>query len=147
MLRRNFSGLMVCIMCLGAASLSLAGQPDHSMSFYATASGTAEVSVFCAPDGGGKALTEAKLEAGGEVDATITLTVNDATGAPIFLYPFEDMWLETSAGGMVPCNGGTTADFSTDINGETTFSAALYAGGYSDRTGGETCIVMVNSAA
>ncbi len=81
MLRRNFSGLMVCIMCLGAASLSLAGQPDHSMSFYATASGTAEVSVFCAPDGGGKALTEAKLEAGGEVDATITLTVNDATGA------------------------------------------------------------------
>jgi hypothetical protein len=136
---------MVCIICLGAASLSFAGQPDHSQSLFVAASGTAEVSVFCAPNGGGKALTEAKLEAGGTVDATITVTLNDAGGNPIFLYPFEDMWLETDMGGMVPCNGGTTADFSTDINGQTTFSAALFAGGCSNRVAGEGCVVMVNS--
>ena len=84
---------------------------------------------------------------GGEVDATITVTLLDAGGLPIFLYPFEDMWLETSMGGLVPCNGGTVADGSTDINGVATFSGALFAGGYSDRTGGEKCQVIINGSA
>lgn len=146
MLRRNILGLTACIVCLGLASLSFAGQPDLTQSSFVAASGSAEVSVFCAPNGSGKALTEAKLEAGGETDATITLTLLDAGGNPIYLYPFEDMWLETSLGGLIPCNGGTTADFSTDINGQTTFSGALFAGGFSDRGAGETCVVMVNGS-
>lgn len=146
MLRRNILGLMICVASLGVATLSFAGIPDLSLSSAVTAAGS-EVSVFTLPDGTGKALTEAKLEAGGEVDATITVTLLDAGGLPIFLYPFEDMWLETSAGGLVPCNGGTVADASTDINGETTFSASLFAGGYSDRVGGEKCVVMVNGSA
>ena len=147
MLRRNILGLMVCIVCLGAATLSFAGQPDPVLSTAGTAALGAEVSVYTLPDGNGKALFEAKLEVGGEVDATINVNLLDAGGNPIFLYPFEDMWLETSAGGMVPCNGGSVSDGSTDINGDTTFSAALYAGGYSDRVGGEKCKVIVNGTA
>jgi hypothetical protein len=137
---------MICVASLGIATLSYAGIPDLSLSSAGTAAG-AEVSVFTLPDGSGKALTNAKLEAGGEVDATITVTLLDATGAPIFLYPFEDMWLETNMGGLVPCNGGTVADGSTDINGVTTFSGSLFAGGYSDRVAGEKCVVMVNGTA
>jgi hypothetical protein len=137
---------MICVASLGIATLSYAGIPDLSLSSAGTAAGT-EVSVFTLPDGSGKALTNAKLEAGGEVDATITVTLLDATGAPIFLYPFEDMWLETNMGGLVPCNGGTVADGSTDINGVTTFSGSLFAGGYSDRVAGEKCVVMVNGTA
>lgn len=146
MLRRNILGLMICVASLGVATLSFAGIPDLSLSSAVTAAGS-EVSVFTLPDGTGKALTEAKLEAGGEVDATITVTLLDAGGLPIFLYPFEDMWLETSMGGLVPCNGGTVADASTDINGVTTFTGALFAGGYSDRSGGETCQVVINGSA
>ena len=147
MLRRNVMGLMVCIMCLGVASLSYAGQPDLTLSTFVAAHGTGQVSVFCVPNGSGKALDEAMVEAGGSVDATITVTLVDAGGNPIYLYPFEDMWLETDMGGLVPCNGGTVADGSTDINGEATFSASLYAGGYSNRGAGELCVVMVNGAA
>lgn len=146
MLRRNILGLMVCIVCLGAATLSYAGQPDPILS-GAVAATAGEVSVFTLPDGNGKGLNEAKVEVGGEVDATITVTLVDALGNPIFLYPFEDMWLETSAGGLAPCNGGSVSDGSTDINGQTTFSAALYAGGSSDRVGGEKCKVIVNGTA
>jgi hypothetical protein len=137
---------MVCIACLGVATLSFAGQPSPTASVAVSAAGT-QVSVYNLPDGNGKALTEAKPIAGGAVDATITVTLNDAAGNPIFLYPFEDMWLETSLGGMVPCNGGTVSDGSTDINGQTTFTAAMYAGGYSDKAGLESCKVVVNGTA
>lgn len=145
MLRKNILGLMVCI--LGVASLSFAGQPDLTLSGAVAAHGTDEVSVFTNVDGNGKAINQAKLEAGGEVDATITVTLVDSGGNPIYLYPFEDMWLATSLGGLVACNGGTVADGSTDINGQATFSAALYAGGSSDRVGGEKCRVIVNGSA
>jgi len=146
MLRRNILGLMICVASLGVATLSFAGIPDLSLSSAASAAGS-EVSVFTLPNGAGKALTEAKLEVGGEVDATITVTLLDAGGLPIFLYPFEDMWLETSMGGLVPCNGGSVADGSTDINGVATFSGALFADGYSDRTDDEKCQVIINGSA
>jgi len=137
---------MVCIAVLGVATLSYAGIPDLALSGAVSASG-AEVSVFSLPNGNGKALFEAKPLVGGDVDATITVTLLDASGNPIFLYPFEDMWLGTSMGGLVPCNGGSAADGSTDINGVATFSGALFAGGFSNRAGGETCQVIVNGSA
>jgi hypothetical protein len=146
MIRRNILGLMVCIAVLGVATLSNAGIPDLALSSAVTAAGS-EVSVFSLPDGNGKGLFEAKTEGGGEVDATITVTLLDATGAPIFLYPFEDMWLGSSLGGLVPCNGGSVADGSTNISGDATFSGAMFAGGYSDRVGGEKCQVIVNGSA
>ncbi len=142
MLRRNILGLMVCLISLGAATLSFAGQPDPALSSAALDAAIVDpVSVFTLPNGAGKALSEAKLQAGGEVDATINVELLDAAGNPIFLYPFEDMWVETTLGGLIACNGGTVADASTDINGQTTFSAAFYAGGSS---GGEQAVVVVN---
>jgi len=147
MLRRNILGLMVCIACLGVATLSYAGQPSPTLSVAASGAGATQVSVFNLPDGNGKALTEAKPSGAAVVDATITVTLNDAAGNPIFLYPFEDMWLETSLGGLAPCSGGTVSDGSTNINGQTTFTAALYAGGFSDQVAGEKCRVIVNGTA
>jgi hypothetical protein len=105
------------------------------------------VSVFTNVDGLGNRIDHAKAALSSTaVNATITLNVIDTFGNPIFQYPFEDMWLETSAGGLVLCNGGSTADFSTNVNGQTTFSGTLYAGGgsYYDTITNEQCIVMID---
>lgn len=146
MLRRNILGLLVSVACMGVATLSFAGIPDLNNSTAVTAA-AAEVSVFNTPQGAGDPLSDAQLLGGTGTDATITVTLLDAGGNVVYLYPFEDLWLETSLGGMVPCNGGTVADFSSDINGETTFSGTLYAGGASDRDAGEKARVMVNGLA
>ena len=79
---------------------------------------------------------------GPNVDATIELWVLDAFGDPIYLYPFSDMWLETESKGMVLCPGGSVADQSTDINGYTTFSSAMYAG-----CCGSGMLVIINGTA
>lgn len=148
MLRKS---LLVCIACLGLATLSFAGIPDLTNSTVVTAQTDTPVSIFCAPDGGGQAFTEARGSSGVQ-DATITVTLLDAGMAPVFLYPFEDLWLETSLGGLIYCTGGTTADASTDINGQTTWSLPLQAGGFSEYNtyGGamtEFTKVMVNGVA
>lgn len=151
MLRRNFMGLMVCLISLSFATLGFAGVPDLAAS-SATTLATGIVSVFTNVDGLGNAINGAKAAASSaSVDATITLTVIDTDGFEVFQYPFEDMWLETSAGGLVLCNGGSTADASTGVNGQTTFSGTLYAGGGSfydkDIPSNEQCIVMIDGTA
>lgn len=145
MLRRNLMGLMVCL-CI--ASMGFAGVPDHATSTAVTAA-PGLVSVFTNVDGQGNPINAAKAAgASAAVDATITLTVLDTFGNPIFQYPFEDMWLETDAGGLLLCNGGSTSDASTDVNGETTFSGTLFAGGASfydkDIPSNEQTIVIID---
>lgn len=150
MLRRNIMGLVVCLAALGVASLALANVPDLAHSSATAASGTAEVSVFVIPDGLGYLMTQAREQSTGPldaVDATITLTLLDSGDNPVFAYPFEDMWLQTSAGGMVACANGTLADGSTDINGQATFTGPFYAGGHSDRVAGEVTQVVVSGTA
>jgi hypothetical protein len=144
-------GLMVCLISLSFATLGFAGVPDHAASSASTLA-TGIVSVFTNVDGLGNPINGAKAAASSaSVDATITLTVIDTDGFQVFQYPFEDMWLETSAGGLVLCNGGSTADASTGVNGQTTFSGALYAGGGSyydkDIPANEQCIVMIDGTA
>jgi hypothetical protein len=141
-------GLTVCLISLSFATLGFAGVPDHAASSASTLA-TTLVSVFTNVDGLGNSINGAKAAASSaSVDATITLNVIDTDGNPIFQYPFEDMWLETDAGGLVLCNGGSTSDASTDVNGQTTFSNALYAGGGSfyDKVtpSNEQCIVMID---
>ncbi len=145
MLRKNIVGLLVCLAALSVATLGFAGVPDVNNSTASTAA-TVQVSVFNVPDGTGKALTEARDAAGNVVDATITVTLLDAGMNPVYLFPFEDMWLETTLGGLVPCANGTVADASTDINGQTTFTGPFYAGGITDPASGELTRVMVNGA-
>ena len=149
MLRRNIVGLVICVAALGVSTLGLAGVPDLVNSNADLPAGTPQVSVFLTPDGTGFLMTEARAittPPQDVVNATITVTLLDAGMNPVFAYPFEDMWLETSLGGMVACVNGTLAHFNTDINGQTTFVGPFYAGGYSNKVGGELTQVIINGS-
>lgn len=144
MLRRNL--VVVCLISL-VASMGFAGVPDHAASTATYAAGPTLVSVFTNVDGQGNPINGAKAAASSTpVDATITVTVIDTFGNPIFQYPFEDMWLETANGGLLLCNGGSVSDASTDVNGQTTFSGTLFAGGCSfyDLTSNEQTVVIID---
>jgi hypothetical protein len=141
-------GLLVCLISLSFATMGFAGVPDRAAS-TATTAAPGLVSVFTNVDGQGNPISGAKSAGSSTaVDATITLTLLDTFGSPIFQYPFEDMWLETDSGGLLLCNGGSTADASTDVNGQTTFSGALFAGGGSyydkDIPANEQTVVIVD---
>jgi len=113
----------------------------------ATTAAPALASVFTAPNGSGNAINNCMTLGVSNVDATITLTVLDIYGTPVVAYPREDMWLETSLLGLLPCTDGTIADADTDVSGQTTFSAAVYAGGgsaYVPPTVSETTIVVID---
>lgn len=125
MLRRFLLGALV----MSLASLAVAGVPDLNASQATIAASAQGASIYVVPDGSGADFTEAAAPGGATVDATITLTLIDTAGDPIFAYPFEDMWLETTGGGLVYCDGGTRADGVTDVDGITTFSNPLAAGG------------------
>jgi len=152
MLRKNIVGLLICIAALGITSLGFAGIPDldRCSAVMLNHTGDVNVNVFNTPDGSGYLMTEARERgtiAGTWLDATVTVTLIDGTGAsgnPVFAYPFEDIWLENNpavpppeigdAAGLVACPNGSIADASTDINGQTTFSGPFYAGGFVDYT-------------
>ena len=125
MLRRFLLGILV----VSLASLAWAGVPDLVNSEITIPDGVASAHMSNTPLGGGSSFDEA-YGVGGAVDATITLLLIDLDGNPIFLFPLADLWLETNQGSLQYCNGGTVADGSTDVNGETTWSNALFAGGY-----------------
>ncbi|MEZ4386502.1 MAG: hypothetical protein R3D98_02780 [Candidatus Krumholzibacteriia bacterium] len=133
---------MLGALVVSLASIAWAGVPDLNTSTASIDPAANGASVFNLPNGAGVALDQA-FGVGGTVDATITLTLIDTTGDPIFGYPFEDLWLETSLGGLTFCDGGTAADASTDIDGMTTWSNPLAAGGNS---AGETTRVIVAGA-
>jgi hypothetical protein len=144
-------GLMVCLISLSFATLGFAGVPDHA-ACTASSAHTGLVSVFSNVDGLGNRIDHCRAwnttGAGVTEDATITLNVIDTFGNPIFQYPFEDMWLETDGTDLMICNGGSTADASTDVNGLTTFSGTIYAGGWSNydkvSTAHDLCVVMID---
>ena len=138
-------GIFAATLILGSASFAVAGVPDLSLS---TASGPAEACVlYNVPNATGNDFTQAVAVTGfADVDATIRLTLVDGLGAAIVNYPLEDMYLESSEGGLVGCSGGTTADQTTDATGATLWQAPLAASGatstYTDLT-----VVMINGAA
>jgi hypothetical protein len=133
------------IMVVGMASLAFAGVPDLNLSTASIQAGAGGASVFSVPNGNGNGFDEAFLFPGTVVDATISVTLIDTNTDPIFLYPFEDLWLETSLGNLTFCSGGTVADASTDENGQTTFSNPISGGSYTDPTS-EMTMVMVAGA-
>jgi hypothetical protein len=126
------------LSCPVAALADPTGIPDLDLS-TATVPGPGPFSVYTRPDGGGHPLSAAYLMGGQEADATITLHLVDANGDPIFMYPFEDLWLVCNAGSLALCANGSIADDYTDINGTTTFSDPLYAGGQ-----GQGILLMVS---
>lgn len=135
--------LTLAMVMLGTAGVAVGGIPDLSLSTATIAPEANGASVFVVPDGSGQPFTEARAPGGAVVDATITLTLIDTQGDPIFLYPREDLWLETSLDGLVSCDGGASADHATDVDGRTTWSQPLGAGGNSD---GEVVHVYIAGA-
>jgi len=138
-------GIFCATLILGSASLAMAGVPDLQLSI---ATGPAEACVlYNLPNAAGNPFTDAVAVVGfATVDATISLTLNDGLGQPINLFPFEDLWLESSLGGLAACTGGTAADASTDALGMTQWQNPLAAGGAA-APGSEVTVVMVNGAA
>jgi hypothetical protein len=130
MLHRKLKGFLLGILVVSLATVAWAGVPDLDLS-VATTAAPAGASVFNLPTGLGNAMTAAKMFNGATVDATITLTLVDATGTPLFLYPSEDLWLDTTGGSFRACPAGTVANLSTDINGQTRWANPLLAGGSS----------------
>lgn len=149
MLRRNIVGLVICVAALGVSTLGVAGVPDLVNSNADLPAGLPQVSVFLTPDGTGNLMTEARAINTPPLDvvnATITVTLLDAGMNPVFAYPFEDMWLETTLGGLAACTNGTLANANTDINGVSTFVGPFYAGGYSNKVAGELTQVIINGS-
>jgi hypothetical protein len=136
-------GVFMITLLVGAASFATAGVPDLAKSSAATAyAGAGSAVLFNIPNGGGSAFTAAR-NASGTVDATVTLTLIDGLDAPIANFPAEDMWLESTDGGMAFCIGGSTADLNTDVAGQTQWVTPLAAGGFSQAN----TAVMINGAA
>ena len=109
------------------------------MSWAAGADQSATLLVL--PDGTGPALSAARAFDGQLVDATVALALRDYQGLPIANFPAEDLWIESSDGGLVFCAGGQIADRSTDLQGKTVWALPLRAGGHS----GGPCHVIVNA--
>ena len=140
MLHRKLTGFLVGVLVVSFAAAAVAGIPDLTNSFAEVDPGAVGAAVWSIPNGQGNGFDQAGDGAGGTVDATITLFLRDANDDPIAGYPFEDLWLVTSGGGLAACPSGTTADFSTDALGMTEWQNPMFAGGHSE---GETVNVYV----
>ena len=137
MIRSHVSIAVISAALCGAA---LANIPDLDNSFAEMGAAAAGASVLVVPDGSGARFDEARAPGGEVVDATITLTLLDWYGSPIQGFPPEDIWLETTAGGLVPCTYGITPDAPTDVNGQTIWLEPAPAG---DCSVGESTVVVV----
>jgi len=112
-----------------AAVPALANIPYPDLCQLNNPAGTDGATVFTLPNGAGSAFTNAKLN-GTTVNATLTLIVVNSDGNPIASYPAEDMWLVTTAGGLVTCSN-QYADGPTNANGEAVWQQPLNGGGNS----------------
>jgi len=104
-----------------------------------------KVSLMVLPDGSGPPLSECRTIPDCDlVDATITVTLHDAGAQPIQHYPASRLSIGTVSGGLVVCPFTVLADADTDVNGMTTFSGPIAAGGSSDNTGLDQSQILVS---
>ena len=125
--------IILALVGTQTAAADPSGVPDPFYSYAVCAfPGPGTATVMNLPDGSGKAFDAAQTAAGAVVDATITVTVLDGFENPIQGFPFEDIWFESSDGGVAFCPGGNTADAVTDHAGQTFFRYPNFAGRYSE---------------
>jgi hypothetical protein len=129
------------VLLVASASANI---PDLALSTAQIPDGPVPRYLMVAPDGSGPAMTEATVDGGATVDATITLTLVDGNGDPVYLFPGEDLWLEDMAGELAYCYGGMNADASADENGQTTFSGPFNCG-YQNAPGNELQVFVAGS--
>jgi hypothetical protein len=164
MVLRKFMGIFAITLFVGAASLAMAGVPDVN---NCTATRTDDVHgkavLFVVPGLSAGSTFDTAIEWANypldppsgvhvEIDATIEVIVKDGATPPVVIanYPFEDIWVvnpdidglgpET---GLFACDGGNTADASTDVLGYTEFRNPMSAGGFS--TGLSTVVINGNA--
>jgi len=141
MVRKSLVGILIFTAWSGAIASAVAGIEDPCTS-YATIRAQEQVSMIVTPVGTGTPISSVYGFMGDPVvDATIDLWVRDGAEQPVHLFPASDLWLETESQGMILCAGGSMADQNTDVNGYTTFSRPMHAGGC-----GTGIVVMINGA-
>lgn len=146
MVLRKLMGLLACTLIVSFAAVAVADVPNLDLSTAECAAGQ-QVSVFNTPAGTGTPLSGAYAYGGAMVNATITLTLVNDDGEGIDGYAYDELWLETTMGGLVACTDGTVADGDTSGGGIATWSGTLLAGGSTDIGGGELTVVMVSGDA
>jgi hypothetical protein len=110
-------------MLLALAGVATAGIPDDTTS---TASASAGI-VMITPGSTGGSIVDA--------GATITVTVLDAGSLPVANFPFQDIYLDAAVDVEISlCQGGSTADANTDVDGVTTIGGVIGGGGFTDFT-------------
>lgn len=126
MLKGKFAVLSLAaaaLLCLQIAGVDTANSGNVSPC-NSSATGPAGVAFAC-PQGDGDALNVLGL--------TITVTVLDnvGPGSPIPGIPATDMWLISCNDLLNLCNGSSaiTASAATDVNGQSTFTGDIAAGG------------------
>jgi hypothetical protein len=134
MIRHSGISISTIILCLLVTPVSYAqttgiGGPygEYDMAYQ----GPETLTLFVVPDGSGDTFDQASLPYGGTADATITMTLMDASWMPVAAFPAEDMWLESEDDGLVQCVAGTIADANTDTDGKARWLEPLLAGGQS----------------
>jgi hypothetical protein len=131
---RSISLLIVVTMALVAVGAQADVPIDPEFSYVSTTCPGGPFNpcvVYNRLDGTGRGFDDARLANGMIVDATIRLEAIDVYGNPIVGLPAEEMWLETTGGGLVYPAGGTIADQPTDQFGQTLWREPLQAGGCS----------------
>lgn len=132
-----FSLVLACSPAMGQITI-----PELNVTVWTEAE--VPVSVVVAPDGSGASFDQACAWGGSTVDATIRLEMLDGFNDPIYLFPAEDIWLESVLGGLILCQGGSIADAPTDAQGRTYWISSLRAGGYADPNHGDGLVAVVN---
>lgn len=121
--KRLLSLAVAGAMVLGLTGVATAGIPDETQSTATSAGGV----VLITPAGTGGSIADA--------GATITVTVLDQGGLPVPNFPFQDIYLGHPGDNSIAlCQGGSTADFNTNVNGVTTISGVISGGGWSTTT-------------
>ena len=113
-----------------AAVPAFANIPFPDLCILDNAAGSDGATVYCAPSGIGSPFTDARLAGGVATNATLTLTVVNSEGGAIENYPAADIWLVSTAAGLVTCSPANPGA-NTDVNGQTSWVDPLNAGGNS----------------
>ncbi|MBU8870614.1 MAG: hypothetical protein KOO60_07110 [Gemmatimonadales bacterium] len=124
--RFYFSAFLVLALLIPVSAFTI---PDLDNTTVETRA-IADVSILICPACDGRRLELAPLFGGPSVDATIELYLLDGDGTPVANFPFEDMWLDSDD--LCFCQGGSTADANTDVNGYAQFQKPFCGGGCSE---------------
>ena len=115
---------LVVILAATLTSISHAGLVDPCLSTANLVGGPVELAIC--PDGDGQTLAD--------FGAYIDITARNGAGNPCAFIPFQDVWLIScdSPDELILCGNSlsSNADANTDINGQTTLSGTIAAGGH-----------------